>query len=136
MLTLPPSVRVYLCTQPTDMRKSFPGLVAATRSIVQQDPLSGHLFVFMNRRGNLVKVLFWDGSGFCILAKKLGRGRFRFPREAGEDEMQIEIESAELAMMLEGFDVSTAKRTPRWEPRKISKKVSFNAQNPLTADPR
>jgi transposase len=126
MLTLPPTVRVYLCTQPTDMRKSFPGLVAATRSVIRQDPVSGHLFVFMNRRGNLVKILFWDRSGFCILAKKLGKGRFRFPREVVEGEIQIEIESAELAMMLEGFDLSTAKRTPRWEPRKISKKVSSN----------
>ena len=118
MLTLPPSVRVYLCCEPTDMRKSFDGLEAATRHVIQQDPLSGHLFVFLNRRGNLVKVLFWDRSGLCILAKKLERGRFRLPVEIGAAQIQVEVEAAELTLMLEGIDLRGARRRPRWEPRR------------------
>jgi transposase len=122
MLTLPPAVRVYLCCEPTDMRKSFDGLEAATRSVLKRDPLSGHMFVFMNRRANLIKILFWDRSGHCILAKKLERGKFKIPREVGDDVTHIEVESAELGLMLEGIDLRNAKRRKRWEPQKTGLK--------------
>jgi transposase len=124
MLTLPPAVRVYLCCEPTDMRKSFNGLEAATRSVLKRDPLSGHMFVFMNRRANLIKILFWDRSGLCILAKKLERGRFKLPREVGEDVTHIEVESAELGLMLEGLDLRGARRRQRWIPKRKKPKES------------
>ena len=79
MLTLPPTVRVYLATQPVDLRKGFDGLAGATRELIQQDPLCGHLFVFLNRRRNQVKILMWDRNGFCLLYKRLEQGTFRFP---------------------------------------------------------
>jgi transposase len=125
MLTLPPAVRVYLCCEPVDMRKSFDGLEAATRHVIKQDPLSGHLFAFLNRRGNIVKVLFWDRSGLCILAKRLERGRFRLPEEVGPGQRQLEMESAELGLMLEGIDLRGARRRPRWEPRKSLRRVGM-----------
>lgn len=118
MLTLPPTVRVYLCCEPTDMRKGFNGLEAVTRSVIRKEPLSGHLFVFMNRRGNLIKILFWDRSGLCILSKKLERGRFKLPQYVDDDVAHIEIESAELSLMLEGIDLRGAKRRARWVPKK------------------
>jgi transposase len=91
--------------------------------VIKQDPLSGHLFAFLNRRGNIVKVLFWDRSGLCILAKRLERGRFRLPEEVGPGQRQLEMESAELGLMLEGIDLRGARRRPRWEPRKSSQRV-------------
>jgi len=69
-------LRVYLYGAPCDMRKSFHGLVALTKNVMGQDPLSGHLFVFVNRRGNYLKALYWDRTGFCIWAKRLERGNF------------------------------------------------------------
>jgi transposase len=104
------------------MRKSFNGLESTTRSVIKKDPLSGHLFVFMNRRGNIIKCLFWDRSGLCILAKKLERGRFKLPRQVEDDMTHIEVESAELGLMLEGIDLRGARRRLRWKPRKEKRK--------------
>lgn len=115
MLTLPPTVRVYLATQPVDLRKSFEGLAGATRELIQQDPLCGHLFVFLNRRRDRVKILMWDRNGFCLLYKRLERGVFRLPRDPG-DSGPLEIEAAELGLMLEGIDLRGARRRPRWSP--------------------
>jgi len=115
MLSLPPSVRFFVATKPMDMRKSFNGLLGATRQVLEEDPLSGHLFVFFNRRRTLVKVLYWDGSGFCLWAKRLERGAFRLPDWHGRD--RVEMEAGELALILEGLDLREAKRRPRWAPR-------------------
>lgn len=123
MLTLPPSVRIYACTQAVDMRKSFDGLAAATREILRRDPMSGYLFAFFNRRADIVKVLFWDRSGFCLLAKRLERGRFHLPRLATEDAMALEIEAAELSLILEGIDLRGARRRPRWLPEEALAKA-------------
>lgn len=79
MLTLPASVKIYVASDPVDLRKGFDGLSAATRSVIDQDPLSGHLFVFINRRRNRCKVLVWEASGFLLLYKRLERGRFKLP---------------------------------------------------------
>lgn len=114
MLTLPPSVRIYACTRAVDMRKSFDGLAAATREILRRDPMSGYLFAFFNRRADIVKVLFWDRSGFALLAKRLERGRFHLPRPAADGAASLEIEAAELALVLEGIDLRGARRRPRW----------------------
>lgn len=116
MLTLPPSVRIYACAQAVDMRKSFDGLAAATREIVGHDPMSGYLFAYFNRARHIVKIIFWDRSGFCVLAKRLEKGRFHLPVVA-KDATSIEIESAELALILEGIDLRGAKRRPRWSPQ-------------------
>ena len=118
MLSLPPSVRLFVATKPTDMRKSFNGLLGATRQVLEEDPLSGHLFVFFNRRRTMVKVLYWDGSGFCLWAKRLERGAFRLPdwREQG----RVEMDAGELALILEGLDPREAKRQMRWTPRRAA----------------
>lgn len=111
MLTLPPSVRVFLSTVPVDMRYSFDRLAARVEGILQQDPYSGHLFVFRNRRADKIKILFWDRSGFCLFYKRLEQGTFRFPKSsAGHDE----IDTATLSLILEGIDLSDARRQRRY----------------------
>jgi transposase len=116
MLTLPPSVRVYVAAQPTDLRKSFDGLSALVDPCFGQDPLCGHLFVFRNRRGDQIRILFWDRTGFAILGKKLARGRFHLAREVPQGATHIEVETAELSLMLEGIDLAGAVRRKRWRP--------------------
>ncbi len=114
MLSIPPTMRVFVAVEPTDMRKSFSGLVSATRSVIRQDPLSGHLFVFFNRRKTMMKSIFWDRGGYCLIAKRLERGAFILP-PAGRTGV-VELEAAELALILDGIDLSNARRRPRWEP--------------------
>jgi transposase len=116
MLTMPPSVRVYLAAQPTDLRKSFDGLSALVAQTFGQDPLCGHLFVFRNRRGDQIRILFWDRTGYAILAKKLARGRFYLAREVPAGATHVEVEVAELSLMLEGIDLAGAVRRKRWRP--------------------
>ncbi len=111
-MSLPPSVRVFFCLAPTDMRRSFDGLVGMTRSLLRRDPLSGHLFVFRNRRGNRLKVLYWDRTGLCIWYKRLERGVFQFP--SGSSGTDVEISSAELMLILEGLDLRSTSRTKRY----------------------
>lgn len=111
MLTVPPSVRIYLATEPADMRCSFDGLMARVEAL-KKDPFSGHLFVFRNRRGDRVKILFWDRSGFCLWYKRLEKGTFRFPSVSTES---LEVEAAELMLLLEGIDLRGARRRPRWQ---------------------
>ena len=118
MLTLPPSVRVYVAAQPTDLRKSFNGLSALVEASFGQDPLSGHLFVFLNRRGDQIRILFWDRTGYAIFGKKLARGRFHLARPVESGATHLEVEAAELSMMLEGLELSKAVRRKRWRPGK------------------
>lgn len=116
MLTLPSSVRVYVATAPIDLRKSFDGLTAAVTTVFGHDVLAGHLHVFHNRRANLVRVIFWDRTGLVIVSKRLARGRFRFVQQAVGGGACLEMESAELSLILEGIDLSGAKRQKRWRP--------------------
>ena len=109
MLTLPPAVRIYFATDPVDMRCSFRGLSGAVRQKLQQDPLSGHLFCFTNRKGNLLKILFYDRSGWSIFYKKLSRGTFQRPR-ANEGVATVRIDAGQLAMILEGVDLTGPRR--------------------------
>ena len=111
MLSFPPTVKIYLCRQPADMRRSFDGLAAMAEHVVEQDPLSGHLFVFRNRRCDRVKILYWDRDGYAIWAKRLEEGTFRFPENA---EGGAVITSTELAMMLGGVEVAKTRRLPRY----------------------
>ena len=114
MLTLPPSVKIYVAAQPVDARKSFDGLSALIEAEFGLEPLSGHLFVFLNRRGHVAQMIFWDRNGFCIVKKRLEAGTFKLARSAGTS-THIEIDSAELAMMLEGIDLAGATRRKRYK---------------------
>jgi transposase len=95
------------------MRKSFNGLTALTTEIIKQNPLSGHMFVFHNKRRNLMKVLFWDRTGYCIFHKRLEQGTFRFPSPS-EKNKTLEVDSAILTLILEGIDLKDAKRRKRY----------------------
>lgn len=111
MLTLLPSVRVFICTQTADMRKGFDGLSAMASEVMSQNPLSGHLFVFRNRRGDRLKVLYWGGDGLCLWYKRLESGTFELVKgESGS----VEITSAELAMLIEGFALNRSPRRKRF----------------------
>lgn len=115
MLSLPPSVRIFVCLQPADMRRSFDGLSAMVSQVLMADPQSGHLFVFRNRRGDRMKILYWDRDGFALWYKRLEQGTFRFgaPADAG----RVEWTPAELALVLEGIDVRDARRQTRYRKR-------------------
>ena len=114
MLMLPPSVRVFVAAAPVDLRKSFDTLAGCTEQLLQQDPYSGHLFVFRNRRGDRVKILYWDRTGFCLWYKRLEKGRFQLPSIGAEG---VEVEMAKLLLLLEVIDLAGARRRPRWERR-------------------
>jgi len=118
VLTLPSSVRVFVASLPTDLRKSFDGLSVLVGGRLGADPLCGDLFVFFNRRRTQVRVLFWDRTGFCILAKKLARGTFHFEQRVDDGAASVEMDAAELGLILEGIDVSGVKRFARWRPVK------------------
>lgn len=117
MLTLPPSVKIYVAAAPVDARKSFDGLASVVESQFGLAPLSGHLFVFLNRRGHVAQMLFWDRNGFCIVKKRLEAGTFKLVRSPETAEAtHVEIDSAELALMLEGIDLKDAVRRKRYKP--------------------
>jgi transposase len=115
MLTLSPAVRIYVATGRTDLRRSIDGLCVLVRERFGLDPLSGHLFLFRNRRGDRVKILVWDRSGFWVLYKRLERGTFAWPEASGEE--PVELRSAELMLLLSGIDVAATRRR-RWYERK------------------
>lgn len=111
MLNLPPTMRVWLAVEPCDMRRSFRGLSGLVRRL-QLDPLSGHLFCFVNLRRTLLKLLVYDRSGYLILYKRLSRGTFQLP-VVQEGQARVALDPATFAMMLEGIDLRTATRRVR-----------------------
>ena len=113
MTHLPASVRVYLCTSPCDMRRSFDGLHALVTGTLKLDAFAGHLFVFANRRKDRVKILYWDRDGFAVWAKRLEEGTYAIPF-GDEDDSRREITAQELGALLSGIDLSTAKRRKRY----------------------
>jgi transposase len=115
MLTLPPSVKIFVAVQPVDARKSFDGLAALVESEFGLEAMSGHLFVFLNRRGHVAQSLFWDRNGFCIVKKRLEAGTFKLARAADGTATHVEIDSAELSLMLEGIELKGAKRRKRYQ---------------------
>lgn len=119
MLTLPPAVKIYVAADPVDLRRGFDGLAASTREIIRQDPLCGHLFSFINRRRNRMKILVWQPSGFLLIYKRLERGRFRIPRAPKAGARHIEVDASELTLMIEGIDLRGARRRKRWREAKI-----------------
>ena len=116
MLLLPRAVRVYVATGPCNLKKSFEGLSNEVRQVLAKDPLSGHVFVFLNRRKTQVKLLLWTRGGFTIVAKRLERGTFTFPQRVTADAAAVEVDVHELSMLLEGIDVTTVRTSRRWEP--------------------
>jgi transposase len=107
-------VRVFLCTSPTDMRKGFDTLAVLVRAGLGYDPLSGHLFLFVGRRRDRLKLLYWDRDGYALWYKRLEKGTFRMPI-AKPDAASIELKASELAMLLEGIDLRSIKRRARFQ---------------------
>jgi transposase len=108
------SARIWLAAETTDMRCGFDRLAERVKTVIGQDPLTGHLFVFRSRRGDRLKILVWDRDGFVLWYKRLEAGVFKLPKaEAGM--LSVELRASELAMILDGIDVSRLKRTPRYE---------------------
>ena len=114
MIMLPPTVRAFLCTRPTDMRKGFDGLALLVQETLKRDPHGGHLFVFRGRSGGLIKVLWHDGQGMCLFAKRLERGRFIWPSPV---DGAVAITPAQLGYLLEGIDWRHPQRT--WRPEAV-----------------
>jgi transposase len=112
MLSLPPTVRIWLAAEPVDLRKSFDGLAALVREGLRGDPLSGDVFVFRNKAGDRIKLLVWEEDGYAIWSKRLEAGRYRFPRPP-ESQPRVEVRAADLIMLLEGIDLSSVKRGKR-----------------------
>jgi transposase len=113
MLSLPLPVRIFLCTTHADMRKGFDGLAQMVREFLSADPLSGHLFVFRNKRGDRVKLLYWDTDGLAIWYKRLEQGTFRFPGKSASGQ-GVEIRAADLTMLLDGVDLQSVQRQKRY----------------------
>jgi transposase len=113
MLSLPLPVRIFLCTRNADLRKSFDGLAQMVREFLGGDPLSGHLFVFRNKRSDRLKLLYWDTDGLAIWYKRLEQGTFRFPTVTADGD-GVEIRAADLTMLLAGVDLDSVKRQRRY----------------------
>ena len=115
MIGLPAGTRVWLAAGQTDMRKGFDGLATLAQSALTQDPFSGHVFVFRGRRGDIIKLLWWDGQGMCLFAKRLEKGRFIWPQA---DSGSVALSPAQLSMLLEGIDWRRPVRT--WTPERAA----------------
>lgn len=111
MIPVPVSTKVWLAAGVTDMRKGFNGLAALAQDVLKQDPFSGHLFVFRGRRGDLLKVIWFDGQGACLFSKRLEKGRFVWPSATTG---KVTLTPAQLSMLLEGIDWRAPART--WRP--------------------
>ena len=111
MIPVPASTRVWLAAGVTDMRKGFNGLAALAQGVLKQDPFSGHLFVFRGRRGDLLKVIWFDGQGACLFSKRLEKGRFVWPSATTG---KVTLTPAQLSMLLEAIDWRAPERT--WRP--------------------
>jgi len=117
VLSLPPSVRLFMATQPVDGRKGADSLMVLVREVFRSDPLSGHLFIFFSKRCDRVRVVYWDRNGFAMWTKHLQKGRFRPSFSPGQKLGSVAIEAAELALIVEGIELAGARRRPRWQPQ-------------------
>jgi transposase len=120
MLSLTTSTRIFLATEPTDMRKGFDGLFALVENVIREDPFSGHLFVFRNRRRDRLKILWWDRDGLAIWYKRLEKGSFQFPTDVvadvGDDKPpRCEMRAEEFAMLLSGIELEGLRRRKRYQ---------------------
>jgi transposase len=112
MILLPSAVRIFLCTRSTDLRKSFDGLSGLVQECFGQELLTGHLFLFLNRRRDRIKILYFDRDGLAIWYKRLEAGSFQMPRPITR--YGVELQPAQLAMLLSGIDLSTARQRKRF----------------------
>lgn len=108
MIALPTGTNIWIAAGVTDLRRGFTGLSAVAQTALEQDPYSGHVFVFRGRRGDLIKLLWWDGDGLCLFAKRLERGRFIWPKA---ENGAVSLSRAQLSMLLEGIDWRRPVRT-------------------------
>lgn len=111
-------LKVFICTEPTDMRRSFDGLSGMVQATLKLDPLSGHLFLFRNRSRDAIKILYWDRDGLALWYKRLEQGTFQFPTDVrgnGTQAAGVEISESELTLLLSGIDLSSVKRRKRFE---------------------
>jgi transposase len=113
MIAIQSNVRIFVATVATDMRKGFDGLQGIVIGVLEQDPMSGHLFLFLNRRRDKLKVLYWDGDGLAIWYRRLEQGTFQMPN-VQEGAKQVEIRSEELTMLLRGIDLNNVRRRKRY----------------------
>ena len=119
MLNLAANTRVFLAVEATDMRKGFDGLFSLVESVIRQDPFSGHLFVFRNRRRDRLKIMWWDRDGLAIWYKRLEKGSFQFPTDVKNSSDKLpercEMRAEEFAMLLGGIDLAGIRRRKRYE---------------------
>jgi len=108
MISPPTGTNIWIAAGVTDLRRGFTGLSAVAQTVLEQDPYSGHVFVFRGRRGDLIKLLWWDGDGLCLFAKRLERGRFIWPKA---EKGAVSLSRAQLSMLLEGIDWRRPVRT-------------------------
>jgi transposase len=121
MIGLAHGIRIHLCTQPTDMRRGFDGLSSMVTTLLEQDPLSGQLFVFRNRNRDKLKILYWDTDGLAIWYKRLEQGTFQFPTDGPNKERPetgIEITHSQLSLLLGGIDLASARKRKRYSKEK------------------
>ena len=114
MLSVPGSVKIFLCLAPTDMRKSIDGLAGLASNVLRQDPLSGQLFVFLGKRRDRVKLLYFDGDGYALWYKRLEAGTFRLPAAAAE-QTSLTLSAADLTLLLCGVDLASVRRSKRYQ---------------------
>jgi transposase len=115
VLTSSPGVRVFLASEAVDLRRGHDGLCALVRSMYGRDPHDGSVFAFVGRRGDRIKLLYWDRGGFVLVYKRLERGRFQLPRIAANAK-SVTLDAASLAMLLDGVDLKSVRRIPAWKP--------------------
>jgi transposase len=113
-------VKIYVAAEPVDARKSFDGLAGLVQAEFGKDPLSGHMFVFINRRGHMIQILFWDRNGFSILRKRLESGTFRLARKPDGSVSHVELSSLDLALMLEGIELEGTTQRKRYCPPEVA----------------
>ena len=133
-MILPASVQVWLATEPVDMRRGHDGLLALVRALGIADPYSGHLFVFLGRRADRCKILFWDRGGFVVAYNRLERGRFRLPA-IPPDAQSVALDPTALTMLLDGIDVRRVRRPELWKPRKCGADVERGSTPIAKSDP-
>lgn len=116
MIAFAPQVRVFVCREAVDMKKSFDGLVAIIESALGHDPLSGSLFVFFNRRRDRIKILYWGQVGYCIWYQRLEKGTYQLPAwDQADDQAARELTRAQLSLILDGIDLSSVRQRPRFQ---------------------
>lgn len=126
MLTFGSGARLYLATAPADLRKGFDGLSALVQFELGMEPTRGDLFIFLNRRGTQIRILFWDRDGYCVLMKRLEAGTFRRVRES-DGSAGVEIDAGELGMLLAGIDAKQVRRRKRY---KLPSPEGFSTNSP------